>query len=629
MRPQPFTAILLLFFSAGLITAQDLPVQLEFKRAVEKNTRTMDGIPGPDYWINHSDYRLDVDVIFENDTVWIKGDADITFYNESPDELNMIVLRSYPDIMADAAIRNYYIFPFNETRQVSYSDLLIGDDTIPSAMLMQRRTSTNLVVRLDEPLKPGNSINMNLSWKYYMHPNINIRQGVFDDDAIFIAYWYPQVAVYDDIYGWDMTDYAGIVEFYNDFNNYDVTITLPAGYLVWAGGILQNPEEVYPRELRDKVENALQSDDIVNIIKAEDLPVDNGEGEKVTWKFKAENTPDFTFAASKTHVWDASGLEVEDGRRVLVSAVYPDSSKQYHKAAQFARDAIKYLSFECPGVPYPWPSMTVFNCGEGSGGMESPMMVNNGDQADEVMANEVVFHEISHSYLPFFTGTNERRFAWMDEGWATYQGIKWSKGDPSGTAGNYRQVFNMVSGTANDLPMMIPTYSIFDQLASNFNSYVRASQAFMTIEDQLGTEGMNNAWKIYTQRWHHKHPAPWDLFAIFEEVAGYDLDWLLLPWYYEFKTQELELSSVDTEKGTAIIKNIGKLPLPVYLELEYDDGSIIKVHKKPEVFKSSLEVKIKIDDPGKLKSVKLGNPYFFDRDLSNNNWEKEEVSGEQ
>lgn len=611
------------FISLKCTYAQEIPVQQEFKKAVENNTRTMEGVPGPEYWINHSDYKLDAELIFENDTVWIKGKANITYYNESPDELNMIVLRSYPDIMADAALRNYYISPFNETRQVSYSDLLIDDDTIPSSMLMQRRTSTNLLVQLEEPLKPGNKINMQLSWKYHMHPTINIRQGVYENDAIFIAYWYPQVAVYDDIYGWDRIDYAGIVEFYNDFNNYDVSITLPAGYLVWAGGTLQNPEEVYTPGLRDKVDKALHSDDIVNIIRAGDLPVDHGNREEITWKFKSVNTPDFTFAASKTHLWDASGLEVEDGRRVLISAVYPDSSKHYHKAAQFARNAIEYLSFTCPGVPYPWPSMTVFNCGEGSGGMESPMMVNNGDQQLELKADEVIFHEIAHTYLPFYNGTNERRFAWMDEGWATYQGIKWSKGDPAGSAGSFRQVFNRVAGTASDLPLMIPTFSIFDGIASNFNSYCRSSQAFMTIEDQLGTENMNRAWNIFTKRWHHKHPVAWDLFAIFEEVAGYDLDWLLLPWYYEFKTQELELATVDTEKGIVMVKNTGGLPLPVYLELEYQDGKTKEIHKKPDVFKSSPEVTVKIEDPGKLKAVNLGNPYFYDRDLSNNSWVKE------
>ena len=619
-----FLASLILVVPVPFSSAQDIPVQKEFQEAIEKGTRTMKGHPGSDYWINHSDYILDADVVFENDTVWIKGKANITYHNESPDDLNMIILRSYPDMMAGAALRNWYIPPGNETGQVKYSDLLIGDDTIPSRVLMQSRTSTNLIVRLNESLKSGNSINMQLSWTYFLHPNINIRQGVYENDALFIAYWYPQVAVYDDIYGWDITDYAGIVEFYNDFNNYDVSITLPAGYLVWAGGSLQNPGEVYPSSLMTKVDDALKSDQVVNIVKAGDLPLKHGSREKITWRFKAENTPDFTFAASKSHLWDASGLEVEDGRRVLVSAVYPGSSEHYHKAAFFARNAIEYLSFECPGVPYPWPSMTVFNCGEGSGGMESPMMVNNGDQSLELSADEIIFHEIAHSYLPFYNGTNERRFAWMDEGWATYQGIKWSEGDPAGTGGSFRQVFNIVSGTASDLPLMTPTYAIFDGMASNYNSYGRSSQAFFAMEDQLGTEKMNLAWKTFTERWHHKHPAPWDLFAIFEEVAGYDLDWLILPWYYEFKTQELELGTVDTKNGSVTVINTGGLPLPVYLELEYEDGNKKTIHRKPEVFKNVPEVKITIENASQLKSIKLGNPYFYEQDLSNNKWAKEQ-----
>ena len=613
------TSIVLLLATV-IITAQELPVQLEFSKAVNSETRTMKGVPGSDYWVNHSDYKIKADLSFENDTVWISGTADITYHNESPDDLNMIVLRSYPDIMADAAIRNYYIFPQNETPQVHYSDLIIGNDTIPSGLLMQSRTSTNIIVRLNEPLAPGEKTTLNLSWKYFLHPEINIRQGHYAGDAVFIAYWYPQIAVYDDIYGWDMTDYIGIVEFYNDFNNYDVSITLPASYLVWAGGELQNPGEVYPGPLEKKVEDALQSDEIVNIIQAEDLPLDHGDREKVTWRFKAEKTPDFSFAASKTHLWDASGLEVEEGRRVLVSAVYPGSSLHYHRGAQFARNAIEYLSFECPAVPYPWPSMTVFNSGEGGGGMETPMMVNNGDQQTEISADEIIFHEIAHTYLPFYTGTNERRFAWMDEGWATYQGIKWSEADKQSTAGSFGQVFNVVSGTANDLPLMIPTYSIFDGTASNFNSYVRSAQSFMTIEDQLGTEAMNRAWKIFTERWHHKHPAPWDLFAIFEETAGQDLDWLILPWYYEFKSQELELSAVDTEAGKITVTNTGGLPLPVYLELKYTDGNSVKIHRKPEIFRNTNKAIIKYDNAENLGSVKLGNPYFFDRDQSNNTW---------
>lgn len=614
--------IIILALAQTSLNAQGLQMPREFLTALENNTRTLDGKPGSDYWINHSDYKLDVDVSFENDTVWISGKANIRFYNESPDNLNMILLRSYPDIFADAAIRNYYIFPFNETKQVQYSDLILNGDTIPSAMLMQRRTSTNLILQLQKPLESGGTAEMEVSWKYHMHPRINIRQGVYANDAIYIAYWYPQVAVYDDMYGWDMTDYAGTVEFYNDFNNYDVSITLPAGYLVWAGGALQNPEEVYSSSLQGKVNKALESDDIISIISQEDLPVDNGDKETLTWKFKSENTPDFSFAASKTHLWDASGLEVEEGRRVLISTVYPESSKHYAQGAAFSRKAVEYLSFECPGIPYPWPSITVFNSFEGGGGMETPMMVNNGDQQTELWADEVIFHEIAHSYLPFLTGTNERRFAWMDEGWATYQGMKWSNGEAGGSYGVFKPVFNMVAGTSNDLPLMIPTYSISDGMASNYNSYGRSAQAFLAIEDQLGTELMNKAWKLFTERWQYKHPAPWDLFAIFEEVANDDLKWLIKPWYYEFKSQDIGIETVDLKKKTITLKNIGGLPLPVNLTLEYEDGTSEQIHKKPEIFKNNCTVNIDILNTKGLKSIKLGGKYFYDMDLSNDVWTK-------
>lgn len=617
-----FAVILIISAVTINISAQEIPVFKEFIKAVDKGTRTTKGVPGHNYWVNHSDYSIDAELSFINDTVWINGKAKITYYNDSPDTLNIIVLRSYPDVMAPAAVRDYYIFPLNVTDPVEYSDLIAGNDTIKSARLMQSRTSTNLIIRLKKPIAPGSKRNLQLGWKYYMHPSINIRQGVYEDNALFVAYWYPQVAVYDDLYGWDMTNYRGIVEFYNDFNNYDIRLTVPPGYLVWAGGKLQNPDEVYTPEIRTKTEKAVNSNNVVNIITKKDLPVDHGNKEKVTWHFKAEDTPDFSFAASKTHLWDASGVEVEDGRRVMVSAVYPTSSKHYHKAAGFARKAIEYLSFECPGVPYPWPSMTVFNSGEGTGGMETPMMVNNGDQRRELYADEVIFHEIAHSYLPFYTGTNERRFAWMDEGWATYQGMKWSEGNNYGSAGMFGRRYGSVAGSASDLPLMVPTYSIFDGMASSFNSYIRSAQAFMTIEDQLGEEKMNRAWKIYTERWHHKHPSPWDLFAIFEEVAGKNLDWLILPWYYEFKHQDLAISSVSINKGAVEITNKGGLPLPVYLELTYSDGTKKQLHRKPGVFKSSSAINIDIDNASSLKSVKLNNPYFFDSDPSDNSWKK-------
>jgi len=614
--------IILLIAPTVKIVSQDLTMSREFLTAIDKGTRTKNGVPGENYWTNSADYKMDVEVSFVNDTTWIIGSADITYYNNSPDDLNMLVLRSYPDFSAGAAIRNFYIYPMNETDQVQYSDMIVNSDTIPSRQVMMSRTSTNLLVRLRSPLSSGDKANISLSWKYYMHPSINIRQGVYDENSIFISYWYPQLAVYDDVYGWDMVDYMGSAEFYNGFNNYEVDVSVPAGYLVWAGGVLQNPEKVYPKNIAAKIEEAMKSDEIVNIVSAEDLPVKHNVKGNLTWKFKAEGTPDFTFAASKHHLWDASALEVEQGRRVLISAVYPPKSKHYTKAALISRNSIDKLSNECPGVPYPWPQMTVFNSFEGGGGMESPMMVNNGDQNTEQWASEVIYHEIAHSYFPFITGSNERRFSWLDEGWATYKGIEWSKGEPGAGFDQFDAVYQMISGTSNDIPLMVPTYQIMDPNASTFYSYGRSAMALATISDQIGKDKMDLVWHTMVERWSGKHPQPWDFFAIINEVTGENMNWLIKPWYYDFSHADLAIESVDIMGGSIIIKNVGGLPVPLYITLEFEDREPMILQENASIWKDADRIELDIIADAKIKSLTLNNKKYFDTDRSNNTWEK-------
>lgn len=616
---------LLLLICSSISYAQELTLQREMKNAISKGTRTLSGDPGKNYWINSSDYSLDINVVFEGDTTWIVGSGHIVYHNNSPRDLNMIVLRSYPDIYAPASIRNFYFGGAEELDLVSYSDIYVNGDTIPPQVMYQVRTSTNIVLRLSEPIAAGDQAVIDIKWRYRMHPQINIRQGVYESKSLFIAYFYPQVAVYDDIYGWDLVDYMGSVEFYNDFNNYDVRITLPSEYIVWGGGTLQNPEKVYPKNILEGYQKALKSDNIVSIINEDDLPLEKEiEGLK-TWHFKSEKSPDFTFAASFTHKWDASSLEVEPGRRVLISAVYPTNSAHYGSAARWSRESIEYLSFTCPGVAYPWPFMTVFNSAEGSGGMESPMMVNNGEQTTELGARDVIFHEIAHSYVPFLTGANERRWSWLDEGWATYQGLKWTyEIDHSGES-DFLRIYRNISGTASDIPLMVPSYQIMDPTASTNYSYGRSSQAFMVTESQLGTEKMNLLWKTFTTTWREKHPSPWDYFALVNRIAGKDMNWLLHPWYYEFKSADLALAAVDTRRGELTVKNIGGLPLPVYLTLTYRDGSVKEIFRKPEIWKTSDRVVIKIDRAKELDTAFIGNYKIFETDGSNNSWESNPV----
>ncbi len=602
--------------------AQGLYESSEFKNALEKGTRTVTGIPGPEYWINSADYDLSVKIEFSGDTVWIIGSGKIKYHNNSPDSLRNIVLRSYPDLFSRGAQRDFYFGLFDGFDKVQYNDVVINGDTIPSQDMYTRRTSTNILLPLDHPAGKGEIINIDIKWKYYMLSLVNIRQGVYENMSLFVAYWYPQVAVYDDLYGWDMVDYKGLVEFYNDFNNWDVKVTLPAEYYVWGGGVLQNPEEVYPARILRRYNQALKSKDIINIIAKEDMANNSGDKKDKTWHFISHDTPDFTFAASKSHLWDASSVDVGSDHNVLVSAVYPPSSRYYSEGASWARESIEYLSNTCPGIPYPWPQMTVFNSMEGTGAMESPMMVNTGDQQTAISGRDVTFHEISHSIMPFYLGTNERRFAWMDEGWATYSAANFT-GETSGSSMDmFRMVFDMVAGTSMDLPLMVPTFQISDQNGETFYAYVRSSQAFLVIQDQLGVEKMHEAWKLFAQRWHGKHPSPWDLFATFSEAAGEDLTWLIDPWYFRFAYADLALVNVDLDKSVATVENIGGLPQPVYLTLEYSDGSTETIHRKPDVFKNSDSCNIDLKRTGDLVSIELGKEFFFDLDLSNNSWKK-------
>ncbi|MDX1315628.1 MAG: M1 family aminopeptidase, partial [Eudoraea sp.] len=351
-----------------------------------------------------------------------------------------------------------------------------------------------------------------------------------------------------------------------------------------------------------------------------DLPVDHGKKKKNTWKFKAVNVPDFTFAASKHHLWDASSLEVEPGRRVLISAVYPPESKFYSQAAAISRTSVDSLSSGCPGVPYPWPHMTVFNCMEGGGGMESPMMVNNGEQQTLALASEIIHHEIAHSYFPFITGANERRFAWLDEGWATHKGKRWSSAWPDSGKERFEGIYQAVSGTSLDLPLMVPSHTIAETSVSGYMSYQKAGMAMMTIEDQIGKKKMDLVWKTFVERWMWKHPQPWDFFATINEVAGENLNWLIKPWFYEFAFADIGIEKVDLESGSVSFRNVGGLPMPLYATLIYTDGSKKEIYRKANYWMDKDSLTIDVAYPEKLDKVVLEHDLLVDTDPTNNEW---------
>jgi len=443
-----FTIICFVLFSIVSIIAQsDLFIPRNFLKAVDNGTRTLNGIPGEKYWQNSSDYFIKIQIHPKERL--LEGKSRIIYYNNSPDTLKSIYLRLYQNIQKPGAPRDGQFNKDWLTEGMIISSLKVsGEDYDLSDRKLINEYATNYQIVLKNPMPPLSQHELEIDFNFEI-PKSTWRMGYFDSTSAFIAYWYPQVSVYDDIDGWDINVYTGFAEMYNDFNNYEVEITVPQNFGVWATGMLQNPEQILTRKYLDRYESALGSDEVVNIITKEDLERGNifQNNKNHTYKFRADYVPDFAFGFSDNYLWDAVNLKLKNGNNVYVAAAYREQSKDFYEVARLAKECLVYFSDELPGVDYPYPSAVIFN---GSGGMEFPMIVNNGSMSSIANALGLAAHELAHQYMPFYMGTNERKYAWMDEGWAVM--LPFDFQEPYGYErrdGTVR-AYETIAGTEND-----------------------------------------------------------------------------------------------------------------------------------------------------------------------------------
>ncbi len=572
-----FVITLILIFSTNIFSqSPSLFIPRDVRKAYEKGTRSYDGTVSEKYWINHNDYKIDAELIPDSNI--IVGSEEIIFHNESPDSLSEIVIRLYQNITKAGVSRDRNIPESALTKGVEISKLKIQDSLIDVNSKYVRIFGTNMTVKLQNKLAPNSSVKLEIDWKFEIS-KIPIRMGNFNGDY-FIGYWYPQVSVYDDVFGWDEIQYSGTVEFYDDFNNYEVNITVPDDYVVWGTGDLQNINDLFQKNIIDKIEEAKNSDETINIITLEDYKnnkviLKKGNG-KNTWKFKAAKVPDVAWAASNHYNWDASSIEVEKGRRVLTAAVYPDSIEQYKNGALYARETIKYMSQVSPGYPYPWSHTTAFCNKSHGGGMEFPMMQNNGAPKSIGSTVGLIFHEIAHNYFPFYMGTNERRAAWMDEGWASFFPRRVvEKYDSTFDYQAYRvAAYVGEAGNYKDMPMILPSYMMTrGEIRNNF--YNRPANAYEELRNLLGDDLFYKALREYISRWHEKHPIPYDFFFTFDDVVGEDLSWFWKPWFFELGYPDLGINDVEIDGNnlTLTIKKVGNIPTRIAYTLIYDDDT--------------------------------------------------------
>lgn len=618
------------FFLASIfpiyLAAQSIPIKKDFAKAYEKNTRSISGKPGVNYWQNSSNYTIKASINSNN--TQLQGEASIVYFNNSNDTLDRIVLHIAQDLYKKGVTRNQAIHPGDITEGVVLSNLIVAGKAVDQFNKNEfRRTNTNVIIKLANKIIPHSSIQLSMGWKFHIPQYTHLRMGKGDESSYFIAYWYPEVAVYDDVNGWDMSDYEGVQEFYHDVHNFDVSIEASNEYGIWATGELQNAEEVYQTNFIEKMTAAFASDKVTRLIGPENYANQNLPFTKSTptksWKFKADNCPDFAFTFGKNYYWDASSTVLKNGKRIKVSAVYRPEAKDFEEVTEFSVKALNYLSNELPGMPYPYPQMTVVHSTEpgSGGGMEFPMICGNPTVKNRGRTADVTSHEIAHTWFPFFVLTNESRYAWMDEGWAAFLPIEYMKRvEPSSNrlSRYVKELNNYTYGYANDLPIITPSHSL--DVYNYFGaSYSKPALAYYFLQDELGVELFAKTLYEYINRWQFKHPIPYDFFYSFNDISGRNLDWFWRKWFFESNEPDLSIQSVTaTKKATKIsIQRMSELPVPIALKIIYADGSEENKYQKLSIWEDG-KTRVEIWAKPHIKSLILGNEYIPDINLDNN-----------
>ncbi len=623
-----FIICIFFFFYCSINKAQpSLYIPLDVKKAYENGTRNYDGTPGKNYWQNSANYKISVQV-FPKDKL-LKGSETITYFNNSPDTLKYLVFRLYQNIFQFGAPREFGINKKDlhdgiKIQKIKLSDVEFSPDTAKNVSI----NATVMRISLAKPLLPKSTIDLGFDWEVTLSSISNIRMGVYDSTTAMVAYWYPQVSVYDDVDGWDNDQYTGSQEFYNDFNNYDVTIETPNTFCVWATGILQNAGNVLSPKTFERYQKAESSEEVVNIIRKEDLGTENFNQTLSTnkWNYSANNVTDFAFSFSDHYLWDAVTAVVDSStmRKMLISAAYNQKSEDFYEVTKIAKAIIQSYSFSFPAIPFPYPRMTVFN---GQGGMEFPMMVNDGSSKQRSGTVYLTAHEIGHTYFPFFMGTNERKYAFMDEGWATMLPEDLLPViEPSSTdrGKNLADAFSRVAGKEDELPLVIPSSDIRGGGTYRVSAYTRPGLAYKFLRDALGNEIFLKGLHEYVNRWHGKHPIPYDFYYSFSNALNQDLSWFWKPWFFEFGYPDLSIKSVSIKKNRVkiTVEKIGSMPIPVALKLVYKDGKTKDYYENTSIWKDGKTL-IEFTYPveGEVTKIILGKDEIPDTDKSNNIFE--------
>lgn len=542
--------------------------------------RTGSGMPGGSYWQQRADYVIRATL--DTAALLLTGEERITYTNNASDTLRYVWIQLDQNVFSQAS-RGTAIMPPN-TRfgprgadgGMTLTRVAVGTPAVDAA---HQVNGTMMRVDLPRPLPPKGRVALELAWSFPFDTSITNRMGIelVDGSHVFeVAQWYPRMAVYDDVRGWNTEQYLGQGEFYLEYGSFDVSLTVPANMIVGATGVLQNPTEVLTAEQRSRLVRARSSEATV-VIRGKDEIADPASRPRpasgtLTWRFRADSVRDFAWAAARHFVWDAVGV---NGGKTLAMSLYPPSADSiWNQSSQYAKFAIEQYSRQW--YPYPYP--VAINVNGPEGGMEYPMIVFCGNRTNAQALYSVTDHEFGHTWFPMIVGSNERLYPWMDEGFNTFMNYyNWRLRFPDapnrrGNAATY--VGYALSG--REVPAITPADRVPGAVLGHA-AYNKPGLGLIVLREQvLGPERFDPAFREYIRRWAYKHPTPADFFRTMEDGVGEDLSWFWRSWFYTTETLDQAVDSirVGERQGAPLsrvfLRNAGPMVMPVDLTLYYD-----------------------------------------------------------
>ncbi|MCC6428832.1 MAG: M1 family metallopeptidase [Phycisphaerales bacterium] len=633
--------------------------------------RTAAGTPGPAYWQQSADYQINA--TFDEATETITGKEQIVYRNHSPHPLPFLWIHLEQNYFKDHSIGNLMREEggrFGNRGAFAGGCVIKGIRLVESVMeppagspqaatafpsfndssarndLTYAIYDTVCRVDLPKPMAPGgDSVVLEIEWSFKMPPYGADRLGIqpAEQGAIYqFAQWFPAIAVYDDIHGWNTHGYLGQGEFYTNFGRYDVSLTVPRSHIVAATGILTNPEDVLTATQLDRLNSAKNSESTVLIRKPEEVgdPTSRPPGDgSLTWHFRAHDVRTFAWTSSASYIWDAAhiperGISPADGAKLgtdiptgtLVQSVYPkEALPLWSQSTRMLKSAIE--GYGKRWFKYPYPS--AINVNGRAGGMEYPMIIFCGERKNDKGLYGVTTHEIGHNWFPMIVNTDEKRHAWMDEGFNSFinyysNAEYWNQ--PPGGRGNAAD-FAQAMLEPDQQPMDTPADRIRDGRLGTLQYAKPATMLVLLREVVLGEARFDAAFRSYINTWAFKSPRPWDFIRCMENASGADLAWFWRGWIYGTGTLDQGITSADfnpaSRRAHATFENRGELVMPLTYRVTYSDGSTADRHIPVEAWFTRTVFTASWDSGGKTPIKVEIDPdrALPDTDRSNNTWQ--------